>query len=58
MQSVKGKIVLVAGATGGIGSETVKLLMGSGAIVYITGRNLAKLNQLAENCRILPTKYL
>ena len=52
MQSVKGKIVLVAGATGGIGSQTVKLLVGSGAIVYITGRNLAKLNQLAEACRI------
>ena len=52
MQSLKGKIVLVAGATGGIGSQTVKLLVGSGAIVYITGRNLAKLNQLAEACRI------
>ena len=52
MQSLKGKIVLVAGATGGIGSQTVKLLVGSGAIVYITGRNLAKLNQLAEECRI------
>jgi NADP-dependent 3-hydroxy acid dehydrogenase YdfG len=52
MQSVKGKIVLVTGATGGIGSQTVKLLVGSGAIVYITGRNLAKLNQLAEACRI------
>ncbi len=52
MQSVKGKIVLVTGATGGIGSQTVKLLVGSGAIVYITGRNLTKLNQLAEACRI------
>ena len=52
MQSVKGKIVLVTGATGGRGSQTVKLLVGSGAIVYITGRNLAKLNQLAEACRI------
>ena len=54
MQSLKGKIVLVAGATGGIGSQTVKLLVGSGAIVYITGRNLTKLNQLAEACRISP----
>ena len=54
MQSVKGKIVLVAGATGGIGAQTVKLLVGSGAIVYITGRNLTKLNQLAEACRISP----
>jgi len=39
MESLKGKRVLVVGGTGGIGSKTVKLLHGSGAKVYFTGRN-------------------
>jgi NADP-dependent 3-hydroxy acid dehydrogenase YdfG len=47
MESLRGKYVLVAGATGGIGSATVKLLTGSGAIVFITGRNAEKLNAIA-----------
>lgn len=47
MESVKGKIVVIIGATGGIGMNTAKLLSGSGAIVYIAGRNKEKLSLVA-----------
>jgi short-subunit dehydrogenase len=52
MESVKGKYVLVAGATGGIGSQTIKLLAGSGAQLFITGRNAEKLAAVAEQYNI------
>jgi len=52
MESLKGKHVLVAGATGGIGSATVKLLTVSGAIVFITGRNTEKLKATAATNNI------
>lgn len=47
MESLKGKHVLIAGATGGIGSKTAALLSGSGARVFLTGRNTAKLQETA-----------
>lgn len=56
METIKNKNILVIGATGGIGSEVVKLLKSSGANLFITGRNETKLIQLAtqyqidENC--------
>jgi NAD(P)-dependent dehydrogenase (short-subunit alcohol dehydrogenase family) len=37
MESVKGKQVLVTGATGGIGAQAAKMLAGSGAIVLSAG---------------------
>jgi short-subunit dehydrogenase len=52
MESVKGKYVLIAGATGGIGSQTAKLLAGSGAQVFLTGRNAEKLSSVAEQLGI------
>lgn len=52
MESVKGKNILVAGATGGIGKHIVKLLTGSGAVVFIAGRNNEKLNKLAVENKI------
>jgi NADP-dependent 3-hydroxy acid dehydrogenase YdfG len=48
METLKGKQVLVVGATGTIGAAIVKLLVGSGAIVAITGRNKTKLGELAS----------
>ena len=48
MENLLKKNVLVVGATGGIGEETVKLLKGSSANVYITGRNATKLNEVAQ----------
>jgi short-subunit dehydrogenase len=47
METIKNKNILVVGATGGIGSELVKLLKSSGADLFITGRNENKLNQIA-----------
>ncbi len=49
---LKGKNVLIVGATGGIGSRAAKLISGSGAVVYITGRNIEKLLQVAGEAGI------
>lgn len=52
METLNGKNILVAGATGGIGSKLVKLLAGSGANVFITARNKEKLLQVAQQNNI------
>jgi NADP-dependent 3-hydroxy acid dehydrogenase YdfG len=48
MESLKGKKVLLIGATGGIGQATAKLLLASQAQLFLTGRSGEKLNQLKE----------
>lgn len=52
MESLKGKNILLVGATGGIGSKTAKLLANSGAILFLAARNEEKLNQVARDCGI------
>ncbi len=52
MESLKGKKVLLIGASGGIGMRLAKLLTGSGAIVFITGRNREKLMAAGEQAGI------
>ncbi len=52
MESVKGKNILVVGATGGIGSKTAKLLAGSGANIFLAGRNAEKLDIVAKDIGI------
>jgi short-subunit dehydrogenase len=52
METLKGKNILVVGATGGIGSATSKLLAGSGASIFLTGRNEAKLQEVARLCGV------
>jgi short-subunit dehydrogenase len=52
MESVKGKYVLLAGATGGIGAAAARLLAGSGAKLFITGRNSQKLEALASELKL------
>ena len=47
MESVKGKKVLLVGATGGIGRKTAALLRQSGAELFLSGRDAGKLNELA-----------
>ena len=47
MFSLNGKTALVTGATGGIGGAIAKALHAQGASVAISGRNEAKLNELA-----------
>ena len=52
MESLKGRVVLLAGASGGVGSQVAKQLSASGAIVYITGRNMQKLEEVAMQAGI------
>lgn len=52
MESLKGKTVLLAGATGGIGAATAKLLAAGGAQLFLTGRNTDKLKVVAAVCNV------
>ena len=52
MESLKGKTVLVTGATGGIGAATARLLAAGGALVFLTGRNKAKLQALQQELNL------
>jgi NAD(P)-dependent dehydrogenase (short-subunit alcohol dehydrogenase family) len=52
MESVKNKNILIAGASGGIGAATARLLAGSGANVFLAGRNNEKLQAVALVCTI------
>ncbi len=54
MQALKGKNILLAGATGSIGSATAKLLAGSGANLFLAGRNAEKLTKVAKDCAVPP----
>ncbi len=56
MESVKGKNILVVGATGGIGSKTAKLLAGSGANIFLASRNAEKLDLVAKEIGISAEK--
>jgi short-subunit dehydrogenase len=52
METIKGKNILVIGATGGIGKNVVKLLCASGANLFITGRNENLLLDIAAENKI------
>ncbi len=58
MESVKNKNVLIVGATGGIGSRVAKLLAGSGANLFLAGRNSEKLAALAHELNLSASKTL
>jgi short-subunit dehydrogenase len=58
MESVKNKNVLIVGATGGIGSRVAKLLAGSGANLFLAGRNSEKLAALAQELNLASSKTL
>lgn len=57
MESLKGKHVLVLGATGGIGGHTARLLAGSGAQLFLSGRNAEKLKAVAEGLGLSTDNY-
>jgi short-subunit dehydrogenase len=46
MENIKGKRILVIGATGGIGSQLVTMLKNSGASLFIAGRQVEKLQKI------------
>lgn len=52
MESLRGKNILVTGATGGIGMQAAKMLAAGGATVFISGRNAARLAAIATELRI------
>ena len=47
-QTMAGRVVLVTGASDGIGAETARTLAAKGATVHVTGRSAAKLGPVAE----------
>ncbi|HQF29665.1 MAG TPA: SDR family oxidoreductase [Bacteroidia bacterium] len=49
MEKLIDKVVLIVGATGGIGAAAAKQLHRSGARVYITSRSVEKLNNLTND---------
>jgi short-subunit dehydrogenase len=52
MESVKGKNILIIGATGGIGSRVAKQLAASGANLFLAGRNADKLAEVAAGIKL------
>jgi short-subunit dehydrogenase len=57
MESIKGKNILLAGATGGIGRALIPLLLQSGANLFITGRNELKLKELLQQFPSIGNRY-
>lgn len=58
METLKGKYVLIAGATGGIGSATARLIAASGAHVFITGRNEQHTASLAATLNLPANRWM
>lgn len=56
METLKGKNILIIGATGSIGSHTARLLKSSGANLFLTGRDEVKLQQIANECYVSADK--
>ena len=52
MEKLQQKKILIAGATGGIGTQTARLLQSGGAQLYLTGRNAEKLQTLADSLQV------
>ena len=45
---LKGKKILISGATGGIGTSLVNSFLDEGALLYLLGRDINALNKLKE----------
>lgn len=58
METVKGKHILIMGATGGIGSKLAELLAGSGARLFLAGRNGQKLAAVAAAAKVPESQCL
>ncbi len=58
MEPLRGKNILIAGATGDIGFNTARLLQGSGAQLFLTGRNTESLQSNARQLGLAANQYL
>lgn len=56
--SFAGKVVLITGASSGIGAATAVHLSRLGASLSMTGRNLENLKNVAEKCTGTPKPFL
>lgn len=54
----KGKVVVITGASSGIGEGVAKYLAELGAQVVISGRNKANLSRVAKICQTISPKGL
>lgn len=52
MEKLNGKRILITGASGGIGSNTAKLLASGGATLFLTGRRMEALTALADALQV------
>lgn len=52
METLKGKQVLITGATGRIVSRVAKLISSNGAMVFIAGRDASRLQQVTSDAGI------
>uniref|UniRef100_A0A1Q3FSC2 Ketoreductase domain-containing protein n=1 Tax=Culex tarsalis TaxID=7177 RepID=A0A1Q3FSC2_CULTA len=50
MESFKGKVVIITGASSGIGAATAKYLAKAGASLVLTGRNVENLQKVGREC--------
>lgn len=57
MESIKGKQILLTGATGGIGAQTARMLSAGGARLFLTGRNPERLSALAAELSLPASQY-
>ena len=57
MEQIKGKQILLTGATGGIGLHTARLLKQSGARLFISGRDQEKLQAIARELMLEEGSY-
>ena len=57
MESLRGKNVLIVGATGDIGMHTARLLQGSGASLFLSGRDSVALQSFAQSIGVPAAQY-
>lgn len=56
MGLLKGKVAVVTGGSGGIGSETVRIFLREGAVVHYTGLNQKELDAMSAEFNVIATE--